>query len=382
MLGVGIIAPLLPLYVHGMGATGLWLGMIFSAHGISNTITTPIVGRLSDRRGRKIFLCTGLFSYGIIALGYIWASNVSQLSLIRFLQGIAGAMIIPVAQAYVGDLSPEGEEGKWMGYAHAAFFSGFGFGPIIGGTLTEHFGMNIGFYCMSGLTLLAFLIATAFLPEVISGRTERRHRLSFSEMGKSGMIRGLFSVRLGQALGRASIMTFLPIFAGIYIGLSTSLIGILVTTNIMVVSILAPLGGRLADRFSRKALTVLGSIIFFASLAAIPWAHNFWQLLALGLSQGVGGVISMPATNALAVEEGRRFGMGSTMSILMMAMTLGMTVGPLLAGLVVDFINIDSVFYFGGGIGLIGAILFIWFTKQYSPPELTLDSQHKSTNEH
>ena len=182
MLGVGIVAPLLPIYADNLGATGIWVGIIFAAYGASNTIITPIAGRLSDHRGRKLFLSIGLLSHSIISLGYIWVGNVSQLSLVRLLQGVAGAMTLPIAQAYVGDISPKGEEGKWMGYANAAFFSGFGFGPIIGGALTEHFGMNVAFFTMSALNLLAFLIAIFLLPEVIQRKTEGSRRLSFKEI--------------------------------------------------------------------------------------------------------------------------------------------------------------------------------------------------------
>ena len=113
MLGVGIIAPLLPLYAENMGATGLWIGIMFAAFSVSRTLIMPIAGRLSDRRGRKLFLSIGLFTYALISLGYIWAGSVSQLTLVRLIQGIAAGMIIPIAQAYVGDISPVGEEGKW-----------------------------------------------------------------------------------------------------------------------------------------------------------------------------------------------------------------------------------------------------------------------------
>ncbi len=363
MLGVGIVLPLLPIYADNLGATGIWVGLIFAAYGASNTIFTPIAGRLSDRRGRKLFLSIGLLCYSIISLGYIWAGNAPQLSLIRLLQGVAGAMIIPIAQAYVGDISPKGEEGKWMGYANAAFFSGFGFGPLIGGVLTEHFGMNTAFLSMAGLNLLAFLIVFFLLPEVIQRKTEESRRLSFKEMSQSSMIRGIFSIRLTQALARGGLITFLPIFAGMYLSLGTTLIGILISVNVLSMSLLAPIGGRLADRFGRRALAVLGNIFFLAGLAAIPLAHNFWQLLALGLVQGFGGAISIPAATALTVEEGRKYGMGSTMAVFVMAMSMGMTIGPILSGVVADYINVSSVFYFGATIGLIGTGLFIWFTR-------------------
>jgi len=120
MLGVGIIAPLLPLYADSLGATGIWLGIIFGGFSVSRAIFMPIIGRLSDHGGRKLFISIGLLVYAIISLGYIWASSVSQLTLVRLIQGAAAGMIIPIAQAYIGDISPEGEEGTWMGYFHTA----------------------------------------------------------------------------------------------------------------------------------------------------------------------------------------------------------------------------------------------------------------------
>ena len=91
--------------------------------------------------------------------------------------------------------------------------------------------------------------------------------------------------------------------------------------------------------------------------------HSFWQLLGLCALQGLGGAISLPAASALLVEEGRKFGMGSTMGMFAMAMSIGMAIGPLLGGVIADFVSINSVFYFGASMGLIGTSLFIWFTR-------------------
>jgi len=363
MLGVGLVSPILPLYASDMGATGTQLGIIFAGYGISNSILTPIMGRLSDRRGRKLFLCIGLAGYTIISLGYVWAANVSQLTLVRLIQGVAGAMIIPIAMAYIGDLSPESEEGKWMGYANAAFFGGFGIGPLLGGTLAERFGMNTSFYSMGGLCLLAFLVAVLLLPEIRQRKIGEKGHLSFKEMSTSPMVRGLFSFRLVQALARGGLMTFLPIFAATYIGLGTTLIGVLLAVNMLPMMVLLAPAGRLADRFNRKALVILGNLIYLITVALIPLANTFGQQIWLCFPRAIGGALSMPAATALSVEEGRKFGMGSTMSILMMAMGIGFAAGPILSGVIADAVDINAVFYFGGAVGLIGTGLFVWFTR-------------------
>ncbi len=363
MLGVGIVAPLLPLYAENLGATGIWIGIIFAGFSISRTIFMPITGWLSDRWGRKLLLSIGLFSYSIISLGYIWADSVSQLTLVRLINGATAGMIIPIAQAYVGDISPEGEEGTWMGYFNAAFFAGFGFGPLIGGILTDHFGMNVAFSTMGGLNLLAFLVVALFLPEARQRKMAASLHPSFSEMCTSGMIKGLFSFRLASSLGRGIFATFLPIFAGIYIGLSPTLIGVLLAVNILLMSLFQLYGGHIADRFNRRTLIVIGGLTNLAFLALIPLGSNFWQLLGICALGSLGGAVALPAASALAIEEGKRFGMGSTMAMFNMAFSIGMAIGPLLSGVLADVANINSVFYFGASMSLVGAGLFIWFTR-------------------
>jgi MFS family permease len=196
MLGMGIIAPLLPLYAESLGASEIWIGVIFAAFSISRALSMPIVGHISDRKGRRIFICTGLFVYAAISLGYIWASRVSELTFVRLMHGFASAMVIPIAQAYIGELSPQGKEGVWMGYFNAAYITGYGFGPLLGGVLTDYFSMEVAFSTMGGLNLLAFLLAFSLLPEVHQQKKRSENpKPSFLKMRESGVIKGLVSSR-------------------------------------------------------------------------------------------------------------------------------------------------------------------------------------------
>jgi len=363
MLGVGIILPLLPIYAENLGATGVWLGIIFAGFSISRTIIMPVAGRLSDRRGRKLILGIGLLAFALTSLGYIWASNTASLFLVRFLQGIAAGMILPIAQAYIGDIAPEGEEGKWMGYFNATFFTGFGFGPLMGGILTEQLGMNAAFYAMGGLNLLAFLGVALFLPEISTREKATSPDSSYKDIAASSIMRGLFSFRLGFALARGAFSTFLPILAGINLGLSPSLIGILLTVNILGMSLLQIPAGIIADRFSGRALVVLGCAIHLVAMALIPAVGNFWQLFVLCVLLGIGGAIAMPAASVLAISQGRRFGMGVTMAAFNVAMSVGLAIGPILAGVMADFLSINSVFYFATAVVLVGTVAFSRFTR-------------------
>ncbi len=368
MLGVGIVAPLLPLYAEKMGATGVWIGMIFAGFSISRAVVMPVVGKFSDRSGRKLFLSSGLLAYAIISLGYIWARDPFRLMLVRLVQGVAAGMVIPIAQAYVGDMSPEAEEGRWQGYFNAAFFSGFGFGPLMGGALTDHFGMNVAFYAMGCLNLAAFLTVIFLLPEAVPKKQRVHVQPSFRKIGRSNIMRGLLGFRLAFSMGRGAFAGFLPIFAGISLGLSATRIGALIAVNILVMALLQPLGGRISDWVNRRFLVVAGGSANLIFLSLIPRCRDFWQLLGICLLGSLGGGVSIPAASAMIVEEGRKFGMGSTMAVFGVAFSLGMAIGPVMGGMIADFLNISAVFYFGACMGLVGTGLFLWFTRSRPDP--------------
>jgi DHA1 family multidrug resistance protein-like MFS transporter len=363
MLGVGIIAPLLPLYSDSLGASGLWIGVIFAAFSISRSLFMPFVGRISDRKGRRRFIVAGLLLYAAISLGYVWAGQISELTLIRVLHGVASAMIIPIAQAYIGELSPEGEEGKWMGYFNACFFTGFAFGPLLGGLLTDYLSMEAAFYTMGALNLVAFLVALLLLPEVLPEKVRSLSpRPSLLSMRESDLMKGLVSYRLVYAVGRGSYMAFLPIFAASTLDLTAGEIGVVIAVHMLIVSLSQTLSGRIADVFDRKAMVVVGSLISLGFLALIPTTHSLWQLLGLSMFGALGGTLALPAASALTVEEGRKYGMGSALGIFNMAMSIGMSVGPIIGGAVDDAWGVNAVFYVGAGIGVVGTALFVRFT--------------------
>ena len=174
---------------------------------------------------------------------------------------------------------------------------------------------------------------------------------------------GLFSFRLAIALGRSSFFTFLPLLAATRLGLPANLIGILIAVHVLLMSMLGMVGGRMADIFNRRALVGIGSIVIFAYLFLVPLAPGFGLLLALCIMGSIGSAIATPSVMALTVEEGRKYGMGSAIAAITMAMSIGMALGPIMTGAIVDLIDVNAAFYFSAGLALFGAALFIWFTR-------------------
>jgi len=98
-------------------------------------------------------------------------------------------------------------------------------------------------------------------------------------------------------------------------------------------------------------------------MALIPAVGNFWQLFVLCVLLGIGGAIAMPAASVLVISQGKRFGMGVAMAAFNVAMSVGLAVGPILGGVMADFLSISSVFYFATAVVLVGTVAFSRFTR-------------------
>ncbi len=354
-LGCGIIAPAMPLYAQALGASGLWLGVIYAIFSVSRVIFMPLAGRLSDLKGRKSFLITGLTIYTIISFGYIWSQSVVQLTGIRFLHGLGSAMVIPIASAIIGDISPKGKEGLMMGDFQVALFLGFGVGPLLGGVILDALNMSAVFYIVGILSFFSLMCVILFLPKLKDHCVRTQDQISpFRILLTRPMFKGLLIYRFSNAVGRATIIAFLPIFAS-DLQMTPSQIGILVSTNILLTSILQHSFGKVADRFHRPYLVIGGNILAALPLLLMPLAINFYQLLALGIMMGVGGGVAFPAGGALVTEVGREHGMGNVIGYINTAMNLGSIVGSVVAGCVMDLFGLPFVFIFGGIVGLLGS---------------------------
>jgi MFS family permease len=360
---MGVIIPLIPIYVEQMGVTGIWIGILFAVYSGTRVLMAPFIGRLSDKKGRKPLLMAGLMLAALAALGYIWAGNPWQLVVVRIIHGAAGGLIFPIAMSYVGDLSPVGKEGTWMGYFSATAFIALGLGPLMSGVLTEHFGMTVTFISMSGLGFLSFLIAGILLPESRAKQVADKAQISFRAILSSGMIQGLLGYRLTLEAGWGIYIVSLAILAA-GLGLGPSQIGILLTANILISSLMMIVFGRVADKVNKKGMIIVSGVITAASLAAMPLIGGFWPLLALNIFAGIVGAAEYPPASALIITEGRRFGMGSTVAVLTMSTSAGMVVGPLIGGILLDTADVKAVFYAAGGIMILGLVWLVSFSRR------------------
>lgn len=212
LLGVGIIVPIMPIFATELGASGLWLGLIIASFSLSRAFFQPVVGNLSDKWGKKIFLLTGLLIYTVVGLYLPLATSVNNLVFIRVIHGVGSAMIVPIAMAYMSSLAPEGHEGRYMSMLNIAIFTGIGCGPLVGGIFTELINIAAAFHAMSVMSLLAFFMVAVYMPGNIEATAGVGHvalRKVVSTMVRSKKTCGILLTRMATMIFIVPTMAFI-----------------------------------------------------------------------------------------------------------------------------------------------------------------------------
>ncbi len=360
--GTGIVVPLLPVYASDLGAGGIYIGLIFGSFSLSRSFLLPYFGRRSDMIGRKPFIVTGLLCYALVSLAFIYFKSVNGLIIIRLFQGIASAMIMPVALAYIGDITPEGSEGLGMSMFNMSVFIGLSIGPLMGGFIEDSVGLDAAFMCMGVLALGAFLLSISMLPPTRREKAgwETLTPAPWRQLMADRILLGLFVLRFTYTTCIGIIWSFLPVYAHTEFSLSSSQIGLLVILGVFVSGLLQVPMGALADRWNKTVLILVGGFIVAYAISSLRWAGGFGDIFLANCLFGLGGGICMPAHMALAVVSGNRTaGMGSVMALMALAHSLGMMGGAFLAGLVTDLSAVHYAFTWGALIMAAGVVFFV-----------------------
>jgi len=357
LLGIGIIIPVMPVFATELGANGLALGMIIAAFSVTRGLLQPVVGNLSDRWGRKGFLVTGLFVYGVVGLLIPQAGSIINLLLIRAFQGVGSAMIVPIGMAYMSVLAPPGQEGRYQSYLNIAIFCGIGCGPVIGGIVSDLLGFESVFYVMAALSFGAFILVLKNMPaqqaQVKASATGLLKSLQM--MMQSRLTRGILLARMVTMVIMVPSMAFLPLVMTQTIGASGLQIGLVIACRTLVNAVLQVPAGKVADKYDKLFLLVTGCICLSGVIMLIPFMKTFVMFLLIYCLLGLGEAIIWPVLGAYASIEGRkRYGHGTMMGVFSLAMSGGIMAGAMLAGFSMDVWGIEFAYFVTAATVLIG----------------------------
>lgn len=368
MMGMGIISPIMPLYVRSFGAGGLGVGIVFAAFSVSRFILGPVVGVLSDRIGRKRLIVWGLGIYAAVSVLYIAAQSLWQMGVFRLLHGVGSIMVTPIAQAYVGDLTPVGREGRITNIFYASMFAGMALGPLFGGYLVEGWSFEAPFFAMGILSLLALIGVARWVPDDVKARKSDAPRVNpdLRVALRAPAVVGIIIYFASRGLWRQSFNSFWPLLAD-HFGHTEAAIGLVLTGYLVGEGLFQIPFGYLADRFRRLPQIALGGLVAPLPIFIVPFVRDLWVVVGLSMFMGVASALGRASVLAIRTEVGRAHGMGTLAGIQNSAFAVGQMAGPIAAGAVFDLFGMAAPMYLGGALGVGGAVLSLVFLAEGAP---------------
>jgi MFS transporter, DHA1 family, tetracycline resistance protein len=344
LIGFGIIVPILGRYAERFGATGLTVGFLFAAFSLAQLLCAPVLGRLSDRIGRKPVIVisligTAIGSFITGAAGVLWLLFAG-----RIIDGASGGSL-SVAQAAVADLAPEAERPRLIGLLGAAFGVGFVLGPAIGG-LAALGGPHVPFYVAGVLASINAVAAIIRLPETRRpGDHVRRNRLTTPT---SSILRHLAVVGFIAVLAFSAFEATFSLFGDRRFGLTeASSAAVFLGVGLVMVGVQGGAYGRLVERFGTQRLLTIGLTLLAAGLAATAVATVWPVLIVALLLLSVGQGCASPSITSLVTQHAPPDRRGEALGFQQSSYAIGRVLGPPVAGAMFDRVGIWSPYLAG-----------------------------------
>jgi multidrug resistance protein len=357
LVGFGIVVPILGRYAERFGANGLQVGLMFASFSVAQMVFAPILGRISDKVGRKPVIVfsligTAVGSFVTGAAGALWV-----LFLGRILDGASGASVA-VAQGAVADIAPPEQRARLMGMLGAAFGVGFVVGPALGG-LAALGGPHVPFYLAGSIAAINAIAAIIRLPETkpdTSHITEKHQRgTALSPALKRFALVGFLSM-----LGFAGFEATFSIWGEKQFGFTEGSASIVfVFVGVTLVAVQGGLIGPLTQRLGSRKLLRIGLSLVAVGLLLLgfstTWPLLFIALFLLSLGQGMSG----PSGSALVAELAPVERRGEAIGYQQSTAAFGRVAGPVMAGALFDHVGISAPF-FVSGVLILCAVGSVW----------------------
>ena len=349
LIGFGMVIPILPYYANTepFFATPFEIGILVGVYSLMQFFFSPILGRLSDKYGRRPILFVSILGS---AVGYFVMGIAETLVLVfvgRIIGGITGANI-STAQAYIADITTRENRAKGMGLFGAAFGVGFILGPAIAGILSKY-GVHVPFYFAGALSLanaiaLYFILPESLKPGAADHLSERKGRIAeiFESLREKQF--GVINLVFFLLVTAFSIMTYaFVLYTAFRFDYKPEENGYLFAyIGVIAIVTQGVLFDRLVKKFGESPLIAFGCFLMVVSLFAVPFIgpepfSGGVAALLIGMAVlSVGNSLASPALTSLASKGADDRDQGRTMGILQSGASLARVAGPLLGGVLLN----------------------------------------------
>ena len=378
LLGFSLILPLLPYYAKSFEANSFVTGLLVASYALAQLIGAPLLGRMSDRYGRRPILLVSVFgtALGFVLLGF--ANALWMLFASRIIDGITGGNI-SIAQAYITDVTDAKNRSKGLGLIGAAFGIGFIIGPVAGGVLSQ-WGYAVPAFTAAVLAFANFILIYFWLPESLTAEMRanmpKRPEVNLNALLvalKRPFSGSLLISRFFFGLAFAIFQTIFSLYALLKFNLAARDTGfVLAYVGLLAVFTQGFLVGKLTAKFREDILITVCVAVMALTLLAWAFVPSLPLLLLILAPNAIAGgilntLLSSTLTKAVAPHEiGGILGLSASIesSTRIIAPTLGgyllQQVGTWAPGL-------------AGAVILAGLLVYVWVTLYNHPVVHTLN---------
>lgn len=340
-LGYGIIIPILEAYTNRFGLSDFEFGLLFAIFSLCQFIATPIIGRLSDKYGRRPLLLISLIGTALSFFMMAFAKNAAMLFIARALDGITAGNI-PVAAAVISDTTEPKNRAKGFAVFGASFGFGFVFGPAIS-ALSVGISQSFPFIIAGLISIIAVIMTFYFLPETNKHIGEVKkgklfdfkiliHSLKNENVGRTFMITLFYFLAFGILISRfqpfARRVLLLPEQKIAFIFVLFGIIGLITQLSLL---------GFITRRFGLKKTYNALFILVAISFLGFFYSRELYIFMFFSVLFGFANSGINPLTQTILSRETDEKSQGSMQGLNSSYMSIGNILGPLIAGIVATY---------------------------------------------
>ena len=361
-----MLIPELPAYLSGMGGAS-YKGLIIALFTLTAGFSRPFSGKLTDTIGRVPVMAVGSVVCFVCGLLYPVLTTVAGFLFLRLIHGFSTGFKPTATSAYVADLVPEHRWGEAMGVHGVCFSTGLAIGPAIGSTITDHFSINVLFYCSSFFALMSIAIL-ANMKESL----QDKHKFSFSllKIKRKDIVEWrVIPAALITLLSYVSYGVILTVIGDWSKYLGTNNKGLFFMVFTLTSLLIRFVAGKASDQYGRTVILKVSLVMLSVSLAWIGLSTSSFSLMSASALYGVATGMLSPTASAWTIDLSDPQHRGKAVATMYIALEAGIGFGALLAGwlFIDDISTIPTTFFICTGITLLALVYLQLFWKPKMP---------------
>ncbi len=361
IVSVSLIVPALPEIARAFNLSDKEAGIILASYTLPGVIFGLFMGILADKIGRKALIVPSILLFGVAGGAIYFIDDFFWINVMRFFQGIGGAILPSMSTVLIGDLFEEDVRMKVMGLNAAVLSVGTAAFPFLGGMMAS-VSWKTPFLAFWAAVPLAAVVAF-FLKEPMKKKSSGIATY-FRQSGKYIFTaRSLLTFLVGLTifvLLYGGILTYLTLYMDKRFSMTPFSIGLYIATASFATAGLAIFSHRIEERMGRRFMMVSGFVLFAVAFFSILMVTSkIWLIVSIMIFGAAMG-LTIPLMQNIVTELSPIEYRGLLVSLLGVMIRLGQTLGPLIFAGVLYFGDIPLVFWACAAVSIFFAVLLLF----------------------